>query len=222
MVFKHWLPKLKMENLNNRPKVVLLTGEIGSGKSAARKLFEQKGVPATDADGIAKEIQVPGSPCMVEIQKWFPSAVRADGTLNRAALREIIAADEKANEFLKEIMTPYVMDVLETWTMGHAGSMYVIWESALIHYGTPGVDRVCIVDAPSDVQLRRIKARNPDWTDEQIDGIIKQQRREIFKCNDVLYNGGSMEDLKWEVDHMHEAFDKLWEKKNESSTDIDG
>jgi dephospho-CoA kinase len=106
--------------------------------------------------------------------------------------------------------------------MQHTDAMYVIWESALIPYGTPGVDRTLIISANTGDQLARIHARNPEWSQDQVMGFLKQQRRTIYKCNDVISNGGTLEDLKWEVDHLHEGYDKLWEKKRESSTDIDG
>lgn len=200
------------------PKIILLTGRIASGKSTVRKMFEAKGVPCIDADAVAREIQnTKGHPCLNELQELFPGCITfndhdLNGILNRAWMRELISKNEYANKLLVKVMTPYVMEYLNDWTNAQDDVPYVIWESALIRYGSPGIDRFLLVSMAKDLQLERIKQRNPDWTQEQIDGIMKAQDH-MYRCNDIIINDTTVEDMQWEVNQLHLAYEKLWEEE---------
>lgn len=197
-----------------QPKVVLLTGEIGSGKSTVRKLLEAKGVPCIDADAAAATIQcLRGHDCLMELELVFPGCLTADGVLNRPWMREQIANDPLKNKWLVEIMTPHVMAILQEWTNTHAGQAYVVWESAIMRYAHDAPYYTLTVLANNEDQLARIKARNPDWTNDQIVGIIKQQQTWMYRSNGILPNIGTLADLQWEVDQVHEGFLKEWENK---------
>lgn len=72
---------------------VALTGGIGSGKSTVAEAFVRLGVPLVDADVIARQMVERGQPALAQIAAHFDARVlRADGSLNRAALRHIIFA----------------------------------------------------------------------------------------------------------------------------------
>ena len=51
----------------NRPKIIGLTGGIGSGKTTVAKLFAALGVPYIDADDVAREVVEPGEYCLNKI-----------------------------------------------------------------------------------------------------------------------------------------------------------
>lgn len=71
--------------------VVGLTGGIGSGKSTVADLFAELGVPVIDTDSIARQLTAADGEALKEIRDTFPDAVmRADGALDRAALRRIV------------------------------------------------------------------------------------------------------------------------------------
>jgi dephospho-CoA kinase len=69
--------------------VVGLTGGIGSGKTAVSDRFHALGINVVDADVAARIVVEPGKPALGEIQKHFGATIiQADGSLDRAALRE--------------------------------------------------------------------------------------------------------------------------------------
>lgn len=69
--------------------IVALTGGIGSGKSTVANAFADLGVPLVDADIIARQVVEPGMPALAAIaSRYGETILQADGTLNRAALRE--------------------------------------------------------------------------------------------------------------------------------------
>lgn len=194
-----------------RPKVVLLTGQIGTGKSQVGKMFSSRGVVVIDADEVARTIQTTkGHDCLAELDLVFPGCIQEDGTLNRAFIRNKIANDPQSNKYLIEIMTPHVMAELQRRTVANADHMYVMWESALIPYGHEVVDRTLLVTTSYANQIARIKARNPDWDDGDISGIIAQQQH-MIRCNDLITNDSDLADLEWEVNRMHQDYQRLWE-----------
>ena len=88
---------------------VALTGNIAAGKSAVAELFRRWGATVIDADEIVREVQAPGGPVMREIAERFgESVVRADGSLDRPALRRRVMADPEALAALNRIVHPAV------------------------------------------------------------------------------------------------------------------
>src|SRR5688500_16380661 len=76
---------------------VALTGNIAAGKSAVADLFRRWGATVIDADEIVREVQAPGGPVLRELAARFgASVVRADGSLDRPALRRRVMADPEA------------------------------------------------------------------------------------------------------------------------------
>ena len=90
--------------------VIGLTGGIASGKTTVANLFEQEfGIEIVDADVVARQVVEPGSAGLEQITQHFgPEVIEADGTLNRARLREIIFADPSQKEWLNNLLHPMI------------------------------------------------------------------------------------------------------------------
>lgn len=195
------------------PRVLALTGGIGSGKSSARALFQERGVPCLDADVVARHIhQDPHHPAMVKIANALPRGVSADGTLSRGSLRTLFATDHAANSELKRILKPYVIAEAERWTRAQS-ARYVVWESALITDEAVPCDRILVTDASDETRIARVQARNPDWSFEQIRNIMAIQlprANYLTRADDVISNEGSFADLKTRVEQLHRMYMQTW------------
>ena len=67
--------------------LVALTGGIGAGKSAVSTRLAARGAVIVDADGIVRELQVPGAPLLTALADRFGEhIILADGSLDRAGL----------------------------------------------------------------------------------------------------------------------------------------
>ena len=76
--------------------IIGLTGGIGSGKSAAAKLFAGFGISVVDADQASREVVKKGEPALLSISDYFGEEILdKDGTLDRAKLRALVFKDEK-------------------------------------------------------------------------------------------------------------------------------
>jgi dephospho-CoA kinase len=86
-----------------------LTGGIGSGKSTVAQRFRELGALVIDADQLAREVVAVGSTGLAAIRERFGEAVLgADGSLDRAALGEIVFGDPKARQDLESITHPLI------------------------------------------------------------------------------------------------------------------
>ena len=86
-----------------------LTGGIASGKSVVARRLAEHGAIHVDADALAREVVEPGTPGLAAIAERFgPSVIASDGSLDRAALGGIIFTDSEARLALNEITHPAV------------------------------------------------------------------------------------------------------------------
>lgn len=208
------MASIVLSNMSNiYPKVVGLTGGIGSGKSLAREMFQDLDVPCIDADVVARGIhQNATHPATQEIAKAFPNMIVEGGTLKRGSLQSFFANDQTANRRLKTILKPHVMATLEEWTAGQRTS-YAIWESALILDEDIQVDRILTVDASEENRIARLSKRHPDWSERQIRNILAiQLPRKAYQelAQDVLCNDGSLEELRKQVEAKHRQYETKW------------
>ena len=90
--------------------LVALTGGIASGKSTVASQLAERGAVIVDADAIVREVQAPGSVVLEAIAAEFGAGViRADGSLDRAALGAVVFADPVRRHALNQIVHPAVV-----------------------------------------------------------------------------------------------------------------
>ena len=174
--------------------VVGLTGGIGSGKSVVADAFASLGVDVTDTDRIAHALTAPGQPGHTAVLAAFgPAYAGADGTLDRARLRQHVFGDETARARLEAILHPLIREAarreIAAWTSPY-GLLVV---PLLFERGNPsGVDRVLVVDCPEDEQVRRVSARS-GLTAGEVGAIMATQlprATRLARADDVLDNAG--------------------------------
>src|SRR4029453_11334654 len=86
-----------------------LTGGIATGKSTVSSIFVEYGAHHIDADDLARDAVAPGQPALREIIATFgPGMLRADGTLNRDRLADIVFKDPEKRKRLEAIVHPFV------------------------------------------------------------------------------------------------------------------
>jgi dephospho-CoA kinase len=140
---------------------VALTGNIAAGKSAVADLFRRWGATVIDADEIVREVQAPGGPVLREIVARFgASVVRADGSLDRPALRQRVMADPDALAALNRIVHPAVHTrraELVAAARSRGDRLVVSDIPLLFEAAEPSeFDMIVLVDAPEVVRLARL------------------------------------------------------------------
>ncbi len=180
-----------------------LTGGIGSGKSEVSKRLAALGAVVVDADKAAREVVEPGTPGLARIAETFgPGVLRADGTLDRAKLAEIVFADEEARGRLNAIVHPLVhehMRVAEAAAVQTGGDgVVIVHDVPLLAEGGRGgeFDLVIVVDVPPEVQVERLAGRG--LPEEQARARMAAQatrERRLAIADVVIDNSGTLADL---------------------------
>jgi dephospho-CoA kinase len=142
---------------------VALTGNIAAGKSTVAELFRRWGATIIDADQLVRQVQSPGQPALNRIASRFGrELILQDGSLDRAALRDIVLADSLAFSDLNRIVHPEVHRqrlalLAEARTRG---DRIVVSDIPLLFEADDptAFDAVVLVDAPAALRRARLVA----------------------------------------------------------------
>lgn len=145
-------------------KTVVVTGLIGSGKSAVCALLRKRGIPVYHADERTKDLYRRRPSLVKRLEKALGVGLRdSDGALDRKALAAVIFSDAAAREKLEGIVYPLLLEDFLRWRERQGEVPFVVMESALL-LSKPlfdGLyDAAVLVTAPREVRLRRVMARD--------------------------------------------------------------
>lgn len=145
-------------------RTLLITGPIGSGKSLVSEIFRKQGIAVYDCDKQAKMIYQRHPDLIVQIEQYSKCSLRdEEGTLLRSRLAALIFSDTRTRLFVNSLVHPRVVADFQDWAQQQKGD-WVAMESALFLSSEAGAnphfDYVLYVDAPYDLRLERIQARD--------------------------------------------------------------
>ena len=187
-------------------RVIGLTGGIASGKSSVAALLERLGAAVVDADLLAREVVQPGEGALAAIVALFGEGVlNPDGSLNRAALAEIVFSDPAARQALEAITHPAIrahaeQKLARLREQGVRIAFYVA--PLLIEAGNSGrVDEIWVVYLDRESQLARLMARDSLGREAALRRIASQMPMEEKKLlgRVVIDNRGPREELEAQV-----------------------
>jgi dephospho-CoA kinase len=188
--------------------VVGLRGGIGTGKTSVSDLFAARSVTVADADISARRVVEPGRPAYKKIVEHFGQDILLpDETLDRAKLREIVFQDPASRSFLEQQTQRPIVDDLLTW-INDAESAYAILVLSTGLGKWPLMQRLLVVDATRDSQIRRVMARDNN-SRQQVEAILNAQpSREdrLQDADDIIVNEGDLAGLELEVEKLHALY----------------
>lgn len=193
------------------PYIVGLTGGIGSGKSAAARVFESMGAAIVDTDAIAHELTAPGGAAIAPIRTAFGADyITADGALARARTRELVFADAAKKRLLEAILHPLIRDRSNERVQAAPSSYVILMVPLLVESGDyrRRCQRILVVDCPEELQIERVMARS-GISAEQVRAIMATQAKRAARlavADDVIDNSGDQAQLRREVEALHRRY----------------
>lgn len=191
----------------SNPLRIGLTGGIASGKSTVAHEFARLGAAVIDADQVARELTEPGAPLLEAIGQRFGALtlervgvplLRADGTLDRAALRQLVFEDAGLRRQLEALLHPQIRATMKRRGEQAAGPYQIYVVPLLVETrGAEGYDRVAVVDCPEPLQLARLQARDGISREQARPMLAAQASREtrLAVAHDIIRNDGPLEAL---------------------------
>ncbi len=189
-------------------KTVIVTGGIGSGKSAVCALLKKRGVPVYDCDAKAKELYGRRPSLVSRLEKALGAPLRGgDGKLDKARLAALIFSDPRARETVEGMVYPILLQDIRRWQKRQSAAWGAL-ESAVI-LSKPvfdGVaDGVVLVEAPQELRIARVMQRD-GLGREAVIGRIRSQEIPREKADVLLANDGTPQALSEAVERVF--FDK--------------
>lgn len=190
--------------------VLGLTGGVASGKSHVQRLFAALGVPVLEADDVGREVVAVGEPALAEIAAVFGAhLLQADGSLDRAAMRQVVFADAAALAQLEAITHPHIRARITAWIAAQTAPYCILSAAILLERGlSRHCRRVLVVDAPEADQIARAMARDRIAEPLARAMLARQFSRaeRLAHADDVLENPDPPTDLVPQVAVLHARY----------------
>lgn len=205
---------MKKKAKYDNPKVVGVTGGIGSGQSTVCEVFKELGCKIINVDEKAKQVIKKNKTVQSEIKKEFGSKVfYRDGNLNRKLLASIVFDDENKTQILNKIVHPrMVADIVEEMESARFSGRYplIIVDAALIYEISIEklFDAVIVVFSNQNQRIKRVMQRDNVKKEEILARMDRQiPLAEKQKWADyVIDNRGEIADLEKQIEKV---FDEL-------------
>lgn len=190
-----------MSHNPQHPRIIGLTGSIGSGKSTVASMLRKLGYLVLDADALAREAS---EVLLPEICQQFPDCCEG-GQLNRAKLALRMFSEPVVKERLEGLIHPYVRQRMaqQVQEATAAGAQTVIQDIPLLFESRDphAFDGVLVVAAPLEQRIQRVMSRS-NLAREQVlarDAAQLAQEDKIKQATWVIWNSGGLDELEEQV-----------------------
>lgn len=213
---------------------VVLTGGIGSGKTAVTNIFRQLGkeqsLKLIDSDQIARALlqgSLNNSPskALLKVQELFGSELfNSSGELNRAKLRELIFSSPDKKQQLETLLHPLVyQNIAEKLAeFRQQGNIHIVITDIPLFFETAFkapfktknshlFDRILVVDIPENLQIARSMQRD-HCSRALIQKIIASQvdrHIRLSQADDIIDNSGTLQQLHEQVEKLYLFYQTL-------------
>jgi dephospho-CoA kinase len=193
-----------------------LTGGIGSGKTEVGAIFASLGALLIDADELAREALAVGSGGLRRVGERWPHVIAADGSLDRAALADVIFADPAARDAVNAIVHPVVRTLAAEREARAEPGQIVVHEVPLLFEA--GFYKQCdanvLVVADPEARIERVMARSDLTRDEIVRRISTQidpaEARRLATF--TIENDGSLDALRAATERVWIALRNIAER----------
>ena len=191
-----------------------LTGSIAVGKSFVLGVFREHGCSVLDADRVAREVVQPGTLGLERVVHTFGDKVlRADGSLDRAALGAIVFGDEEKRLLLNSIIHPLVFIEQDAWLKEREAEdprgIAVVDAALMIESGGyKRFDKLIVVWCEPELQLQRLMSRDGmkrEDAERRISSQMPQSEKKKY-ADFLIDTSNTYEDTRRQT---YEVFERL-------------
>ncbi len=189
-----------------------LTGNIASGKSTVAQMLAERGATIIDADELARDAVAVGSDGHRKIvERWGDDILKADGGLDRVALRQIVFQEPSELEALNSIVHPEVSRLRDDLISEarRRGDQTVVCDIPLLFERrlVDDFDTIVLVDSPRPLRLERLTRERALGQTEAMNMIAAQMPAELkrARADYIIDNDGDLEALEKRVDEVWSA-----------------
>ena len=204
--------------MQNKPKVIVITGSIGTGKSTALDIIKELGFTVLDSDKIVHEGYNIGSDLYYRIIEHFGDKILKDEKIDRRKLGRIVFNNEEKLHELNNLVHGYVYNKLKEGIENCYDNVIfldipLILETKDIHETI--YDEIWLIYVSEEIQRKRLteRALRENKNQEDVLKIIDKQisiEEKVFLVDEVINNEGTVEELKENIKALLEIKSKGW------------
>lgn len=188
------------------PKIIGLTGGIGSGKTTVAKFIEDFGFPVYYSDDRAKDIVNDNDDLKVKIKELLgDESYDENGLYNRKFVAEKVFNNKDLLQSLNEIIHPAVRLDFEDWVKKQ--TKYLIFKETALLFELK-LHKQCyrsvLVTAEDNIRIKRVMDRDGK-TYREVQSVMEKQmsEKEKIKLADcIIYNNTNLDDLKEQTEKI--------------------
>jgi dephospho-CoA kinase len=194
-----------------------LTGGIASGKSIVADMFKSLGAYIIDSDKISREVMAPYTASYKKVVKVFGKGIlNHDQTIDRKKLSSVVFGNPEKLSLLNECTHPEIYKEInrkaEIIKEKHPDALIIVDVPLLIETKAQKIfDKIIVVYADEDTQLKRLKERNGFSPTEAGKRIASQipLKDKLKHADYVIHNDKSLEDTKRQVEKIYKKLSGL-------------
>lgn len=196
-------------------KIIGITGRSGCGKSSATNFLREQGYPCIDADLVAREVLLPGSACIPQLQALFGADIADEhGQVRRRLLADRAFATPEGTAALTGVTQPEILRRIDAALAEAeaAGAKLAFVDGAVI-VDTPfeaKCDALLLVTAPYDTSVARICARDgiaPEMARRRLDAQTPLETLRAAATAELV-NDGTPEQLRQKLQLLLRELEK--------------
>jgi len=174
-------------------KRLVITGGIGTGKSAVSGFLGRLGWSVLDADQVGHAVlRIPT--VVTEVARAWPDVV-SDGVIDRKDLGELVFADAEGLSHLEAITHPAIGREVDDWLAESQVPKAV--EVSVARVRKPDWGPLVVVDASEELRLERAIGRGLERSAVLARMAAQPDRQEWLQLADyVISNAGSLRELE--------------------------
>jgi dephospho-CoA kinase len=194
----------------DRLMVVGLTGGIASGKTEVAHELVRLGALVVDADQVAREVTMPGTPVLKGLVDRFGEGILdGSGQLDRAALARLVFGDEEKLRLINSLTHPAIFSEIMKRVTARAESLSpddvpaaVVDAALIVDVGASSVfDLLLVVTAETELRVARLtddRGMSEEESRERIASQVPDSKR-VEMADLVIENNGTLDELRSRV-----------------------
>ncbi|WP_277115309.1 dephospho-CoA kinase [Chryseobacterium sp.] len=188
------------------PKIIGLTGGIGSGKTTVARFIEEFGFPVYYSDDRAKTIVNESEDMKIKIKELLgEDSYDENGFYDRKFVADKVFNNRDLLQQLNEIIHPAVKIDFENWVRKQ--SKYLVFKETALLFELK-LNRQCykslLVTAEDNIRIKRVMDRDHK-TYREVETVMEKQmpeRDKIKMADCIIYNNTNLEDLKEQTEKV--------------------
>ncbi|THV62714.1 dephospho-CoA kinase [Chryseobacterium candidae] len=188
------------------PKIIGLTGGIGSGKTTVARFIEEFGFPVYYSDDRAKTIVNESEDLKIKIKELLgEDSYDENGLYDRKFVADKVFNNRDLLQQLNEIIHPAVKIDFENWVRKQ--SKYLVFKETALLFELK-LNRQCykslLVTAEDNIRIKRVMDRDYK-TYREVETVMEKQmpeRDKIKMADCIIYNNTNLEDLKEQTEKV--------------------